>query len=370
MIDVINVTRSSLPPMDEFINEIASLWETRWLTNMGDKHDALERALMDYLDAQNLVLFCNGHQALEAALQCYDFPQGSEIITSPYTFVSTTQAIVHSGFKPIFADVDPESMTLDPAQVELLINERTVAILPVHVYGIIADVEGFEVLGQKYGVKIIYDAAHAFGEMRDGKNVSQFGDISMFSFHATKVFNTIEGGALTFQDPGLREHIAAHRNFGMRKSKDIPYIGSNSKLNEIQAAMGLCNLRHVEDYILTRQKAVERYNEKLKNSKTLWLPSVQSKVKRNGAYYPIFFKKGIEERDRAFDYLRENRVMVRKYFYPLTSQLQFVKDRFAVQETPIAAKLADSVLCLPLYEGLTEEQQEYIIETLRKGEFI
>ncbi|HHX37913.1 MAG TPA: DegT/DnrJ/EryC1/StrS family aminotransferase [Clostridiaceae bacterium] len=370
MTDVINVTRSSLPPMDEFIKEIAPLWESRWLTNMGDKHDALESALIDFLDADHLVLFCNGHHALEAAIQCFDFPAGSEIITSPFTFVSTTQAIVHSGLVPVFADIDPKSMTLDPAKVGPLINERTVAILPIHVYGFMADVQGFNDLKDKYNIKVIYDAAHAFGETFNGKNASQFGDISMFSFHATKVFNTIEGGALTFSDGNLRERIAAHRNFGMRRSGDIPYVGSNSKLNEVQAAMGLCNLRHIDDYISARQVAVERYNELLREADTLWVPTAQLDVKRNGAYYPVFFRRGGEERDRAFDYLRANNIMVRKYFHPLTSRLQFVTDRFAVQSTPIAARMSDTVLCLPLYEGLTETQQQYVVDTLRKGQFL
>lgn len=365
MSDQINVTRSSLPPMDEYIQEIAPLWETRWLSNAGDKHQALEAALCQYLGVERATLFCNGHQALEAALQVFEFPAGSEVITSPFTFASTTQAIIHSGLTPVFADIDPKLLTLDPACIEPLITERTVAILPIHVYGRLCDVEGIRRLAERFGLKVIYDAAHAFGELQGGRSIADCGDVSMFSFHATKVFHSIEGGALVYGDPALQSRFIARRNFGMVSEEDVLYVSGNGKMNEFQAAMGLCNLRHVESYIESRLNVLERYRVLLDSVPGLRLPDRQIGVRENGAYFPVFFDGGPAVRDAAREALCAGGVMSRKYFYPLTSEMVFVTDRFRPQPTPIAKRVADSVLCLPIYEGLRADQQQAIADILK-----
>lgn len=247
MNEQIPVTRSSLPPFDEYVDEIRDLWESRWLTNNGAKLRQLERELRDYLGAPHLSLFSNGHLALEAAIQAFDVR--GEVITTPLTFASTTHAIVRSGLKPVFCDVDPNDGTIDVGMLESLVTDRTAMILPVHVYGNICDVDAIESIATRHGIPVIYDAAHAFGTTYKGVGAANFGDASMFSFHATKVFNTIEGGAVTFRDPSLRRPLDLLKNFGITGPETVEGVGGNAKMNEFQAAMGLCNLRHVDGEI-------------------------------------------------------------------------------------------------------------------------
>ena len=257
------VTRSSLPPMEEYIEEIKSIWESHWLTNMGEKHEALQTELANYLKVPEIELFTNGHMAIEMALQALDLPKGGEIITTPFTFASTTHAIVRNGFEPGFCDIDSKTFTMDPARIEELVTEKTCAILPVHVYGNICDVEAIEKIARKYHLKVIYDAAHAFGETYKGIGIGNFGDVSCFSFHATKVFNTIEGGAATYSDKELGKHLYELKNFGIRGPETVVSVGANAKMNEFCAAMGLCNLRHLNEEIEKRRRVVERYRQHL-----------------------------------------------------------------------------------------------------------
>lgn len=246
------VTRSSMPELEEYVEEIRDIWKTHWLTNMGEKHRRLQRELKDYLKVENVELLTNGHMALEMAIQAMNL-QG-EVITTPFTFASTTHAIVRNGLTPVFCDIDPQNFTLDVSKIEALITDKTCAIVPVHVYGNMCDVEAIEEIAKKYGLKVIYDAAHAFGVTYKGKGAGSFGDASCFSFHATKVFNTIEGGAVCFKDKELGRRLYNLKNFGIRDEETVESVGANAKMNEFQAAMGLCNLRHVDEEIGKRKK--------------------------------------------------------------------------------------------------------------------
>lgn len=243
--DKILVTRSSMPDLNEYVDEIKELWETHWLTNMGVKHQKLQKDLEEYLSVEHIDLLTNGHMALELTLQAMDL-QG-EVITTPFTFASTTHAIIRNGLKPVFCDINPEDFTMDVSKIEALITDKTCAILPVHVYGNVCNVEEIQRIADKYGLKVIYDAAHTFGERYDDKGIGSFGDASCFSFHATKVFNTIEGGAVCYKNKELGERLYNLKNFGIRDQETVESVGANAKMNEFQAAMGICNLRHVDD---------------------------------------------------------------------------------------------------------------------------
>ena len=258
------VTQSSLPPFEDYVEKIKSIWETKWLTNAGTMHNELQEELRKYLGVKNISLFVNGHQALELALQALDME--GEVITTPFTFVSTTHAIVRNGLNPVFCDINTKDFTIDVDKIENLITDKTVAIVPVHVYGNICDVIRLEEIARKYNLKLIYDAAHAFGVRYKGKGIAEFGDMSMFSFHATKVFNTIEGGAICFKDKSIENIITGLRNFGIRNEECIDLVGSNAKMNEFQAAMGLCNLHHIDEEIQKRKLVVDVYRQRLENS--------------------------------------------------------------------------------------------------------
>ncbi len=259
MSNTINVTKSSMPPYEEFIEAIKPLWESKWLTNMGKYHNELQAKLREYLGVDELSLMVNGHMALELAIQAFGFPEGGEVITTPFTFISTTHAIVRNKLVPVFCDVKPEDGTIDEKKIESLITERTVAILPVHVYGNICNTKEIERIAYKYNLKVIYDAAHAFGETVAGKGIGDFGDASCFSFHATKVYNTIEGGAVSFHDHWIYEKLYNLKNFGIRGELLVTEVGANAKMNEICAIMGLCNLNHIEEAINKRKSIYDEY---------------------------------------------------------------------------------------------------------------
>ena len=259
------VTRSSMPDLDEYIKMISPLWESHCLTNMGEYHNRLEKELKEYLHVPQLSLMVNGHMALELAIQALGFPAGAEIITTPFTFVSTTHAIIRNNLEPVFCDIKMSDYTIDEDKIEGLISKKTVAILPVHVYGNICNVKKIQKIADEYGLKVIYDAAHAFGEKVDGVGVGNFGDISIFSFHATKVFNTIEGGAVTFKDEKIYGKLYELKNFGIHSEEVIAEVGANAKMNEFSAAMGLCNLKHINTDINIRKKLVDYYRERLKD---------------------------------------------------------------------------------------------------------
>lgn len=350
MEEKILVTRSFLPPMEEYINEIKELWDTHWITNMGVKHQILEEKLKEYLNVENITLFTNGHLALEGIIQAMDLK--GEVITTPFTFVSTTHAIVRNGLNPVFCDVTYEDYTMNVDKIEELITDKTSAIVPVHVYGNICNYHKIEEIAKKYNLKVIYDAAHAFGETIDGKSVANLGDASMFSFHATKVFNTIEGGAITYKNPDLKEKLDQVKNFGITGPESIESIGGNAKMNEFQAAMGICNLRHVEEEIQKRKKVVKRYIERLSDIRGIKLNSYNKKLKSNYAYFPVLFDGYKASRDEIYEELKNHNIMARKYFYPLTNDAQCYKNRFNAEQTPIAKYVADRILTLPLYGDL------------------
>lgn len=343
------VTRSSMPEMEEYIEEIKSIWDSCWLTNMGEKHEELTKQLADYLKVSNLSLMVNGHMSLEMALQAFELT--GEVITTPFTFASTTHAIVRNGLKPVFCDIRESDYTMDPEKIEPLITEKTSAIVPVHVYGNICDVERIEAIGKKYGLKVIYDAAHAFGEEKKGVGVGAFGDASIFSFHATKVFHTIEGGAVAFRDEEIGEHLYHLKNFGIMGEGIVEDVGANAKMNEFCAAMGLCNLRHIDVQIEMRKKAVEQYRKRLEQVPGIRLKVQQEGVKENYAYFPILIEKEIfgKSRDELYGALREQEIYSRKYFYPLTSDFDCYRERFSSEETPVAKEIAEKILVLPLW---------------------
>lgn len=363
------VTRSSMPSLDEYMNEISSMWDSHWLTNMGPKHKELQEKLCEYLEVENLDLLTNGHMALELSLQAMNL-QG-EVITSPFTFASTTHAIVRNGLTPVFCDIDPDTYCIDASKIESLITDRTCAIMPVHVYGNICDIEEIERIANKYELKVIYDAAHTFGETYKGKGIGCFGDVSCFSFHATKVFNTIEGGAVCYKDKQLGEKLYELKNFGIHGPEEVPAIGANAKMNEFCAAMGLCNLRHIDEEIEKRRKVVERYLERLSDVEGVQLNVIQSDVKSNYAYFPVVFEEKSfgASRTEVFEKLQENGISARKYFYPLTSTYECFHGKYDALQTPIALHISKRVLTLPLYADLDLDDVDKICDIVLRCKY-
>ncbi len=360
------VTRSSIPDIKEYIKEIEPIFESHWLTNMGPVYKKFQHQLMDYLDVPELSLFVNGHMALEMAIHALGLKEtGGEVITTPFTFVSTTHAITRNGMKPIFCDIKADDYTMDPEKIEELITEKTVAIIPVHVYGNICDVERIQNIADKYNLKVIYDAAHAFGVTYKGIGIGNFGDASMFSFHATKVFNTIEGGGVAFKDKAYRTKLHELKNFGIHGSEDVSAIGGNAKLDEFRAAMGICNLRHIEQYINNRKKVAERYDLRLGKVRGIRLGIKQPNVTPNYAYYPVYFdeKEFGKSRDIVYQELSDNDIYARKYFYPAINELSCYKESYP-HNTPIAHDISLHILTLPLYDGLSLEEVDRICDII------
>lgn len=338
-----------MPTYEEYCEEIKDLWESRWLTNMGAKHNELKGKLCEYLKVPNTELFCNGHIALYCAIKALDLK--GEIITTPFTFASTTNAIVQAGCTPVFCDV-ADDYTIDVTKIEALITEKTSAILGVHVYGNICDVEEIDRIAKKHNLKVIYDAAHAFGVEYKGRGICTYGDVSMLSFHATKVFHTIEGGALCYNDAALTSDIVKHRGFGLN-GDELDCFGTNGKMNEFCAAMGLCNMRHIDGEIASRGEAYRLYTERLSGIAGIKLLPLREGLLQNYAYYPVLFDKSVfgKNRDEVMAELAENGVVARKYFYPLVSSNKgFGKDLSNL--TPIAKNFSENVLCLPLFAHL------------------
>lgn len=363
----INVTQSSMPNLDEYVNEIKDMWNNHWLTNMGVKHQALQLKLQEYLDVENVELLTNGHMALELSMQALGLSKG-EVITTPFTFASTTHAIVRNDLTPVFCDIDPVTLTIDPKKIENCISDKTVAILPVHVYGNICDVERIEKIGKKYGLKIIYDAAHTFGEEYKGKGIGSFGDVSCFSFHATKVFNTIEGGAVCYNDEEFGKQIYRLKDFGIKNEETVDGIGTNAKLNEFCAAMGLCNLRHIDEEIAKRKRVVNRYREQLGSVAGIRLNVIQENVNSNYSYFPIFIdeKEFGCSRDYVMKELSDNNIGARKYFYPLTNCFECYNGLYEKNPTPIALAISKCVLTLPLYADLGLDDVDRICMVIMK----
>lgn len=360
----IQVTRSSMPYFEEYIEEIKDLWTSKWITNMGEKHKALEVNLLDYLSVSNINLFTNGHLALEAIIAALDLT--GEVITTPFTFASTTHAIVRNGLKPVFCDINIDDYTIDVERIEALITDKTSAIIPVHVYGNICDVKKIDKIANKYNLKVIYDAAHTFGTIVNGEGVGTFGDASMFSFHATKVFNTIEGGAITYNKHSLGEKLDRMKNFGISGSESVDSIGGNAKMNEFQAAMGICNLRHIDSEIAKRKIVAERYLSNLQGISGIKLCEVQDNVLSNYAYFPVVFDEYKKTRDEVFEELKLNSINTRKYFYPLINSFECYKELYNVEDTPVAKYVAERVLTLPLYADLNLDDVDKICKIIKR----
>ena len=370
------VTESSMPSYEEYINAIKPLWDSHWLTNMGQYHRKLEMELRDYLDVPFVSLMVNGHMSLELTLQSFGFPEGSEVITTPYTFISTTHAIVRNRLNPVFCDIKPEDGTIDENLIEDLITEKTVAIMPVHVYGNICNDEAISQLAYKYNLKVIYDAAHAFGEkllstnengdITDSMGVGNLGDASIFSFHATKVFNTVEGGCAVFSNPILYEKLYNLKNFGIRGEELVVEVGANAKMNELCAIMGLCNLKHIDDAIWARSRCAERYTSAILNIPGIRLLTPRQNVSPNHAYYPIVIEDEYPiSRDELYLVMRKHNIFPRKYFYPITSDHACFKNKYKNCELNNARNLAKRILLLPIYERLSPEDQDRVIRILQ-----
>lgn len=351
----IKVTRASLPPFEEFCEEIRPLWDSHILTNMGPLHDRFRAALGEYLGCPFVTLFSHGHSALEAALRALRLPAGSRIVTSPFTFASTVHAIVRLGFEPVFCDVLAEDGTLDPSCLEGLVDSRTSAVVPVHVYGNACDADAVEAVAARHGLRVVYDAAQAFGVRLDGRPLVCRGDASVLSFHATKVFNTVEGGAVCFSDPSLAVALDDEKNFGIRDECTCVAAGGNSKFNELQAAMGLCNLRHLGDELLERERLDGVYRRLLGGAVGFF--SVREGASRNYSYMPVLLRDAAE-RDAVADALVCAGVKPRKYFWPLVCDA--LPYRSVPAEVPVARGLSSRVLCLPIYPGLTLDDVERI----------
>lgn len=365
MNEKIMVTRASLPPLEEYIDEIKTIWDSHWLTNMGEKHAIFQNEIKEYLGVKNVELMVNGHMALEMALQSLKLK--GEVITSPFTFASTTHAIVRNGLKPVFCDIKEDDFTIDSSRIEELINENTCAIVPIHVYGNICDVVEIERIANKYNLKVIYDAAHSFGETYNGEGVGNFGDISIFSFHATKVFNSIEGGCACFSDSTIGTTLYNLKNFGIKDAECVEAVGANAKMNEFQAAMGICNLRYVESNIERRKQIIRIYQKNLEGIAGVRCWHEQVGVKHNYAYFPILInsEKFGMNRDELFLVLKKNGICARKYFYPITNSFDAYKGEFSVEDTPIAYKTSLEVLTLPLYPELSNENVIMICDIIR-----
>lgn len=346
----IPVTRSSLPPLEEYVEMLRPIWESAWLTNMGEYHEQLKAELTGYMGVTSLELFVNGHMALELAIQALGL--SGEVITTPFTFSSTAHAIVRNGLTPVFCDINENDYTIDAEQLESLITERTSAILPVHVYGNMCDVERIGQIAKKHNLKVIYDAAHTFGEIYDGQGAGNFGDISMFSFHATKVFHSIEGGAVAFKDPALKDRLYQLKNFGITGPETVEYVGANAKMNEFQAAMGLCNLRHLEEEIGKRRIVAERYRERLAGVAGIRLCETDPRLKPNYAYMPVRFDSYRLNREEIFDLLGQHEIHARKYFYPCVNAYDCYAGQYCEDDTPVAKKISQQILTLPIYADL------------------
>lgn len=371
MNEKILVTRTSMPPFEEYVDMIKELWDTHWLTNMGKFHSQFEDRLREYLGVEYVSLMVNGHLSLEMAIQALDLPKGGEVITSPFTFISTTHAIVRNGLTPVFCDIKMSDYTIDEEKIEDLITEKTVAIVPIHVYGNICNVEAIEKLAFKYNLKVIYDAAHAFGETVNGVGVGNFGDASTFSFHATKVFNSIEGGAVTFKNQDIYERLYNLKNFGIRGEELVVSVGANAKMNEFAAAMGLCNLKYVAENIALRREKIERYNSELMNEKGIVCQRFDTVgITYSYGYYPVRFDSEYI-RNQVYDTLKEHGIHPRKYFYPLSSDAACFKNKYKKDTLENARYVSERILVLPLYPelGCTDiDRICKLIKTILHGE--
>ncbi|RUS02455.1 DegT/DnrJ/EryC1/StrS family aminotransferase [Pectobacterium polaris] len=361
----IYVTSPLLPPLEEFTPYLEEIWQNKWLTNGGPFHQRLEQALADYLGVRYISLFSNGTLALLTALQTLRIT--GEVITTPYSFVATSHSLLWNGLKPVFVDIDPVTCGLDPEKVEMAITPSTSAILPVHCYGIPADVESIQRIADNYGLKVIYDAAHAFGVKQDGTSILHQGDLSILSFHATKVFNTIEGGAIICQDAKTKKRIDYLKNFGFSDEVTVVAPGINGKMNEVQAAFGLLQLQYIDGALSRRQKIYQRYHDALNNIPGIRLLKVPDSITWNYAYCPIFIDESFPcSRDELYSLMKDKGILTRRYFYPLISSFPMYRgfDSANPANLPLAQSVAEAVLCLPIHPDLQEDEQNLVIDII------
>ena len=360
----IYVIQPSLPPLDEFVESLKEIWESKRITNEGKFHKEFEKQLAEYLGVKYISLFANGTLALISALQVLRIT--GEVITTPYSFVATTHALWWNGIKPVFVDIEPDYCNLDPEKIEVAITPKTTAILPVHVYGNPCNVERIQKIADIYGLKVIYDAAHAFGVEKKNNSILNFGDLSILSFHATKTFNTIEGGAIICHDEKTKKRIDYLKNFGFADEVTVVAPGINAKMNEIQAAYGLLQLKTFKDQIKSRQEITGIYRELLQGIDGISFLKDTEEVKHNYAYFPIFVdeNKYHQSRDGLFFKLEKHNIFCRRYFYPLISEFPAYRGLPSAkpENLPVANKIADQVICLPIYPNLKLEQIKEIVE--------
>ena len=364
---LITVTSPLLPDLKEFEKYLEDIWQRKWLTNNGFYHQELEKALAEYLGVPYLSLFTNGTLPLITALQALRIT--GEVITTPYSFVATTHSLWWNGIKPVFVDIDEKTGNIDPDKIEAAITPKTTAIMPVHVYGTPCDTKRIKEIADKYGLKVIYDAAHAFGVKVNGKSILEEGDISTLSFHATKVYNTIEGGALICHDAATKDRIDHLKNFGFSDEVTVIAPGINSKMDEIRSAYGLLNLRQVDSAIAKRKHVAEKYKESLKNQRGIRYIQDMEGVKHNYSYFPIFLNEEYPlSRDELYAKLKENNILGRRYFYPLISEFSTYRglESAAPENLPVAHRLANSVICLPMYAGLSDDDVNRVIDTIMR----
>jgi dTDP-4-amino-4,6-dideoxygalactose transaminase len=359
----ITVTSPLLPNLDEFHKLLKEIWDSKWITNNGSFHHQLEKELAAYLKVPYISLFTNGTLPLITALQAMRIT--GEVITTPYSFVATTHSLWWNGIKPVFVDIDPTTCNLDPAKIEAAITPKTTAIMPVHCYGKPCDIKGIQEIADKYGLKVIYDAAHAFGVEVDGKSILEAGDMSTLSFHATKVYNTIEGGALIMHDEATKKRIDYLKNFGFANETTVVAPGINSKVDEMRAAYGILNLRQVDAAIAARQKVANRYREALRNVPGITFFDDMPGVRHNYSYFPIFIdaeKYGMT-RDELYFKMKDANVLGRRYFYPLISEFSTYRGLTSAgaDNLPVATRIANSVICLPMHHELSVEDIDRVL---------
>lgn len=364
----ITVTQPCLPPLEEFIPYLEQIWENKWLTNNGPLHQELEKELAEYLGVKYISLFSNGTLALISALQVLNIT--GEVITTPFSFVATTHSLWWNKITPVFVDIEPDYLNLDPAKIEAAITDKTTAIMPVHVYGNPCHVDEIQQIADKHGLKVIYDAAHAFGVKKEGTPILNYGDLSVLSFHATKVYSTIEGGAIICHTPEMKHHIDNLKNFGFRGELVVEEPGINAKLNEIQAAYGLLQLKYIDGFIERRKEITNLYRSLIKNVNGIRFMEDIIDVSHGYSYFPILVDEkeyGIT-RDALYEKLKENNIFARRYFYPLISSFEPYRElpSATAANLPVATKAADEVLCLPIFVELENEQVRYITELILK----
>ncbi|WP_426578382.1 DegT/DnrJ/EryC1/StrS family aminotransferase [Xenorhabdus stockiae] len=362
----ITVTSPLLPPLEELTPYLEDIWSKKWLTNNGHYHQLLEKELCGYLGVDYISLFSNGTLALITALQALELK--GEVITTSYSFVATSHAILLNNLKPVFVDIDPNTFNLDPKKIEEAITEHTSAILPVHVYGNPCDNDSIQKIADKYGLKVVYDAAHAFGVTKDGISVLNWGDLSILSFHATKAYSTIEGGAIICHTKEMKNKLDRLKNFGYESEIQISMLGSNAKMNEIQAAFGLATLKHIDNAINIRNGIAKIYREKISTIKGLSCLSPVEGVNFNDSYFPIFIdeKEFGMSRDQLYFKLKEKNILSRRYFYPLITDFNFYKENPSIikHNLDISKKLSDSVICLPIHHEISSDDIRFILKQI------